>query len=790
MSDDPPSKASTKRKPTPEFSWEDGAAALLPVLACFLGGATEKWAEGIIVAVLGLLLMVNPPRYSLGAVFHTVLAALLAVAALAFLPANWFFLPAWREALTNDFGLTLPSTLSAQPWMTSGALLSLVAGICWMYYVTGQDVEIRAARRQLRIFALGVIALAGLMLLLYWRDAALPFWHNSRGFGPFPNRNQTASLLGLTSIVIVACGHDDIRRKKGGWIFWLLGLGVVVVALVLNFSRAGLALLLVGNGIWLAVLVIRSRSTARIAIGASALLILVTLLLLFGGQTLERFNLRGHGTALSSDFRWLIFRDAFQLIRSSPWAGLGLGNFESVFAMFRHASFGQERALHPESDWIWLWAEMGWPAVLLVLAGIVLLGRRVFPFVEGTNQWFRLAAFIAAILFALHSAVDVAGHRAGSAYAGIFLFALSLRRPFRTPVSWGLLYFFRGVGLVLALVGIIWVVATYRDLPLPGTIGADTERHLATTSNVGQQFSDTIAHADAGLHWAPLDWQLYFARALGELGTKRPAEALDDFRRARFLEPNSFEVPYQEGLAWVTRDPSLAVSAWRETLRRSGPQAAELFSRMLSIADGFSPPLRKMLEEYAGSRPELALAYLERARRADFSRAVSHLLGRDPQLASLTPEQRSRLFVLWSAYGDLDQLSKYVAANPEMMQAGWNGMAKQKAAAKDFRAAYEMARQSGTRPALPQLADETTPIEQLERASVGAPDDYRAAFVLYQRQIQAGKIDDALVTVRRMTDQRSAPPYFHFLEAEAWAAKENWERAWQAREAFDATARE
>jgi hypothetical protein len=47
-----------------------------------------------------------------------------------------------------------------------------------------------------------------------------------------------------------------------------------------------------------------------------------------------------------------------------------------------------------------------------------------------------------------------------------------------------------------------------------------------------------------------------------------------------------------------------------------------------------------------------------------------------------------------------------------------------------------------------------------------------------------GKIDDALQTVRHFTDLASCPRYFHFLEAEAWAAKENWERAWQGWEKF------
>ena len=40
--------------------------ALLPVLAVFLGGATSKWAEGIIIALFGAFLIFQPPRRSLG----------------------------------------------------------------------------------------------------------------------------------------------------------------------------------------------------------------------------------------------------------------------------------------------------------------------------------------------------------------------------------------------------------------------------------------------------------------------------------------------------------------------------------------------------------------------------------------------------------------------------------------------------------------------------------------------------------------------------------------------------
>ncbi len=216
--------------------------------------------------------------------------------------------------------------------------------------------------------------------MVYWAKGNIPFWHSFRGFGPFPNRNQTANLFGLTALIVLACGHDDLRLQRKRWIFWLAGLAVLITALVLNFSRAGFLLLVGGIGLWLVILILRSRSASTIAVGLSIVLVLCTALLIFGGATLERFNLRaGEGADVPTEFRWLIYQDAFRLIRESPWCGIGLGNFDPVFAIFRDASIVQRRALHPDSDLFWLWAEVGLPAVILVLAGGIVLARRVFP---------------------------------------------------------------------------------------------------------------------------------------------------------------------------------------------------------------------------------------------------------------------------------------------------------------------------------------------------------------------------------------------------------------------------
>jgi tetratricopeptide (TPR) repeat protein len=766
--------------------WMNLAVPTLPVLACFLGGATQKWSEGIVVALLGVVLLVHPPKFSLGPALNVILLALLACAATAFLPANWFLHPPWRAALVEDFGINLPRTLSPQPWITLGCFLSFLAGLSWLYYMSALDLDLRDVRTQLRIFAFGVAMLAALCIALHYAHTALPFWHNERGFGPFPNRNQTANLFGITAVVILACGQEDIRHGRKRWLVWLVALAIIVVGIVLDFSRAGVLLLVAGSAFWLGAFALRKGSAARIALGLSVLLVLLTVMLLFGGQTLERFNLRAGDTGLASDLRWAIFRDAFQLIRASPWCGIGLGNFDEVFAVFRDASLTSARTIHPESDWFWLWVEAGWPAMVLTIAGIVVLIRRVFPLQEGTNQRFRVAALIAALLFALHGIVDVSGHRIGTAFAGIFLLGLALRRPAGLRPSVTVPIVFRFLGIVFLTAGIAWVFATRYEKPLPGAVGVETEMRLATAANRGRNFTETIQRTSRALEWAPLRWQLYFLRALGKVGARVPvSEAIDDFRRARFLEPNVYEVPFEEGNVWVTASqPALALTAWREALRRAGSQRAEVYGRMLALARQSSPRAHQGLEDIGMVHHDLALIYLEHSGGAQFMSALQRLLEHDPRLQTFTPHEKITLFKHWAERGDPAELVRAVETHPEWMSDAWRGVAKYHASRNDFRAAFEITRRYGGSPALPPAAEGSS-IDQLRQALHASPDNYGIGFQLYHEQMKQGQIDEALMTVRHFTELPGCPRYFHFLEAEAWAAKENWERAWKAREKFE-----
>src|SRR5207249_5209036 len=108
-----------------------------------------------------------------------------------------------------------------------------------------------------------------------------------------------------------------------------------------------------------------------------------------------------------------------------------------------------------------------------------LLIRRVLPLQEGTNQRFRLAALIGALVFALHGVVDVSGHRVGTAFAGIFLLGLSLHRPLKFKPSRWTVPFFRVIGLFLLASGLPWAVAALSKISRPVSVGVSNAQQLA-----------------------------------------------------------------------------------------------------------------------------------------------------------------------------------------------------------------------------------------------------------------------------------------------------------------------
>jgi len=344
---------------------------------------------------------------------------------------------------------------------------------------------------------------------------------------------------------------------------------------------------------------------------------------------------------------------------------------------------------------------------------------------------------------------------------------------------------FRFVGLVLLAAGLSLVVAASSAKLLPGSVGVSSAKQLSTLADRKGNYNETIALTTRALGWAPLDWQLYLTRAIAEVELNQATNAVDDFRRARFLEPIAYEVPLSEGNGWLPYRPVLAVAAWREALRRAGPLRPEVYSSILSDASLRNPDVSPFLEAIGLSEHDLALPYLDRLSNASFNRALTQLLRNDPNLQSFSETEKLALFAVWSERGNPEEISRAIEQRPEWLGYAWLGMAKYKASKNDFRAAYELAQRYGEPVALPRVATNFS-LQDLESRFAAAPYNYGIGYELYRAEVQSGHVDDALLTARHFSERPNSPAYFHFLEAQCWAEKQNWERAWKAWQAFHA----
>ena len=157
----------------------------------------------------------------------------------------------------------------------------------------------------------------------------------------------------------------------------------------------------------------------------------------------------------------------------------------------------------------------------------------------------------------------------------------------------------------------------------------------------------------------------------------------------------------------------------------------------------------------------------------------------DPDLHSFGETEKLALFAFWSQRGDPEEISRAVEQHPDWLRYAWLGVAKYKASKNDFRAAYELTQRYGDPVALPRVTTNFS-LQDSEKRFQAAPDYYPIGYELYRAQMQNDRIDDALLTARHFSERPNSPNYFHFLEAQCWAAKQNWERAWNAWQTFHA----
>ncbi len=795
-----------------QSGWARPGLALLPLACVVLGGGVERWAQAPVLLALGVLLLAMPPRASLGRGCNLVLAALLGLSATAFLPARWFALAAWRQAFTDDFGATLPGTLSAQPWLSAETLIVFLAGLSWLYLMATLSWQPGERRRAGVLFAGGVAVLAGVFVGLSKLGVVVSIWPNPRHFGPFPNRNQTADFLAVGALPALALARASWRA--GRWavaLGWLAGWLVTASAVFQCFSRAGIAILFLTTGVYLGVEFFRAnrrppatRNDAkfarwrRVALLFSIVLVATSVFLVVGGDTLARLRpdaAMADVNTMSNGLRLRIQTDAVGMIAASPWCGVGLGNFAGLFETFRRQSADTPlRSLHPESDWLWLAAELGWPSVLLALAGCALLGRRMWPERHSHDRPLRTAAALGVAAFAVHGLFDVSAHRLGTALCGLFLAGLALpgqsELPGTTLAPTGKFWLpttFRALGLIFLAVGCLWTLEARHTILLPGAQGVARLKATALGQGLAHDYPEAQESVTRALAWAPLDWELYFIRAGAGVYAGRDLAATEaDFRRARFLERCSPEAPVDEARLWavVGQNPQ-AINALLEACRRAPARAGE-FMGPLYAARRDDADFVDLLSGAVLRNPTLAVALAERMAGSDLPGFIAHVLRADPDLSRMDDIQRTRFFRVWAVNGDPQTLTANMALHPAWQSLGWRWWAEACGRAgtpEAWREACNIVAPHIPKPDVPTLEDSRS-LVQLQRATESNPDDAAAVLALYRAQRAADNRADALLGLHRIIARGDAPTYFSYLEAQLAMETGQWQTGWEAWQRF------
>ena len=761
------------------------ALVVLALIGPLFGIATQVWGQALMVLALAVALIVAPPRRSPGGVWCVIFFAILALGLTAFLPAHWLPIPEWRKVLTGDFRVVLPGTLSPQPWVSAHAVCLLFSGLVFTLYLVSHSWTPHSRRQAARWYA-GVIALLAVLALASsvsdWRP---PFWpkvlNSVSGFGIFPNRNQSGNLFALAGIMATALAFDSFEKGRNSALFWAGAVVVIGAAVVQTYSRAGIPIFFCGIAAYGLLSFTLSSSAKGGSLTIAGFALLLTGFFIFGGETFQRFQRMAQDT--KPEYRLVIQKDALHLANSAPWLGQGLGNFAPVFMMAREASADQNRALHPESDWLWVAVEMGWPAAVLFAAACLLWLRRCLPLASGTDRALRSAALVCGVAFLLHSLADVSGHRPGTAWPALLLAGLAVspkvtlaRRPWTAPV-------FRLLGVILTLVATWWFGSVFSErvgqaAPTMATASMIEERTVR--QNLESHHDAAVVSANEGLRIMPLNADLYYQRGLGRMvGAFSIWGTAWDFGTALFLEPHWSELCFTQGKAWLqTGQTDLAYDVWLEGLRRAGKKGPELYGRMLAWVQG-RPAIRTMLARLSRSDPDYLLVFLEQSGRLECETLIAQLVQAEPDLRSLSSEHKKRLFSIWFRNGNHRLLLAKLLEYPDWQKEGWRWLALLYGEEKRFKDACDLVRDLIPRPAMPKIEGAKSQAD-LERLFRIRPDDIDIGLQLRSAQFSAGNATEALETLRALQALPNPPGYLAFIEAEQFEDSGDWENAWNA----------
>jgi hypothetical protein len=309
--------------------------------------------------------------------------------------------------------------------------------------------------------------------------------------------------------------------------------------------------------------------------------------------------------------RIAIYRDTGRMIRAESWTGVGPGQFVWIFPQYRESLkvSSETPCLHPDSDWLMMVAENGWPAVACLAAGTLVVLASAFAAARrghGHGRALRMGCLVAGSLLVLHGLFDVPGHRVGLAWTAALLVAISLRPRGETsgPPPAGPAWRLAGLALLAGGSGLLHAEWIGRPV-LPSAVVAGEMRAMKALHEADQAAARTaldagqvyrpppqadplqaaLGHVGRALALQPLDPHPHFVRgALALHFDGMEPMAAESFAIQRRLFPQQVEIMLAQAAAWSARDPEQARALWSEALRRARADEERFYWSQFNVA--------------------------------------------------------------------------------------------------------------------------------------------------------------------------------------------------------------
>jgi O-antigen ligase len=340
--------------------------------------------------------------------------------------------PVRAEILSRAWALTdnaaAKATLSYLPRAAFGGWIFLLS--LGLFYHAVRDLCADPKTRQRIVFVMigvGLLEAAyGLIQALVpsmgvlWVDYVQSYQGTARG--TFINRNNfsgfiemiwplalgaTLAMTGRVRSLKSALYSDSLNRQA------LMALGIIVFLLALIFtrSRAGIISGLVGFLVFTVMARTGMRTVARqtrLLLGGIVLLLCVYTMTIGFGPVMSRF------LSLGSDgnSRLEIWRDSLPIINDHP-LGIGLRNYENVFAVYNRSFTSEQTVAHAHNDYLQMLIETGWIGFAAIIGSfLIFIGKsarriRQIDVRRDSRQFFlAVGAFSGLISMSVHSLFD------------------------------------------------------------------------------------------------------------------------------------------------------------------------------------------------------------------------------------------------------------------------------------------------------------------------------------------------------------------------------------------------